>query len=195
MKNSTKLFTSIFTCGAITLGYLSSVSAHEGSHIIVSGDDTIRVYQKNNNGNTNYVVNGKEFTWNDLSEDQQSRIKAVESKLAIAEKKLAKQEIAIKKITSQMEEKAELLEKEARKIEQAFVKVSKHKMNFNDLEKAMRELELSTRANEIALRAKELELDKLDDKLEAIDLSMVEEIEQHADEYEAVLMEIAKELD
>ena len=63
---------------------------------------------------------------------------------------------------------------------------------MNDLHRLANELAKLSSINEGLLKVKENEMHEIEKKMEAVDLSLISEIESHAKELEQVLIEIAQ---
>ena len=171
----------------------SSVHA-DVSRYSSDGDNEIRVYYQNDDSNKVYQVNGKTFYWHELNNQQQSRLKAVEDKMARVEKALNVQEIKLNKFAKQIQTKAKLIQQKADKIEKISVDFHKDKVTLSDLHTLAAELEKLSSINEGVLAKSEFEMEQLEHQMDKVDLSMVNELEQHAREFEQVLVAIAEEI-
>ncbi len=161
-----------------------------------SDDDknNIRIYHEERNENRIYEVNGKKFYWKDLSPNQKEKLTKIDAKINKVEARIKTKENKISKIAEELESKARIIEDEMRKFEQATIKVKKPLVNRRDLEQMMRKLENIVNINENVIRVNELDMQKLEEKIEAIDMTFANEIDPHIKELESVLVEIAATL-
>ncbi len=191
--NSVKKYSALITlCSTLLLG--SSAFAHI-TYVTSEDDRHINIENLHNQEEARYQVNGKTFTWSDLTKEQQARLAPIQAKLKALEEKVSVDEKAIQEAVAAIEVKAKELELEVHKIEQATVKVEKGTLSLKEVAELSRTLAQKTRVNEQVIKEKARELRKLEVALPRIDKSKLEEISEHADELEDVLVEIAETMD
>ena len=187
----------LLTAVATTTACVSDAFAeNEIRQVSIFGDDgnKIRIINGYDKELAVYRVNGKTFTWQDLSPSQQNALLEAEKPLKRAEKQLQAQEKEIQFASNKIEAKAEEIEKIAHKIEDMFEGIDYEDMTLKQIRKHQEKVSKIMDEHEMAMKVKELELQELEDAMVHIDQDLVEEVETSAKQYERVLVDVAAKL-
>ncbi|MCO4798577.1 MAG: hypothetical protein KC484_05160 [Colwelliaceae bacterium] len=191
------LFTKILLSATSALMFIGALAlttpnVHADVTYNTHSDNDISISISDDHNEKIYRVNNKQFSWHDLTAEQKSKVTLIEDKIKKVERSFNVQEKQLSIFAKQLEEKAQIIEDEVNKLEQVSVKFDKENINLNDLNHLANELAKLSSVNEKLLRIKELEIHEIEKKMEAVDLSLIGEIEIHAKELEQVLIEIAQ---
>ena len=180
------------------IGLLAASSNHVQADVTrdYHNENNITIYHASakNGGDKRYYVNGKSFYFNDLTPEQQLKISEVEQQLDRLNGQFQQHEQQLVHFSQQMDEKARAIEDEVLKLEQVKVKFEKDSINMQDLASIADELSKLASINEALLHQKELEMAEIEQKLNGVDLSLLEDIEDKAHQLEEILIDIAKEI-
>ncbi|GLX77277.1 hypothetical protein tinsulaeT_06170 [Thalassotalea insulae] len=157
-------------------------------------NDQVIIHSAANNKDPLYIVNGKSFHFSELSPAQQAEIKVIQDKLTAVEQEFDRYQDKIDKISAQLEQKAHVIEKEVRKLEQASIPYGKSKISLQDLSTIAQQLTSLANLDDELMQQKQKEMAVLEQQLDAVDWSLVDDIERHANALEQVLITIAKEI-
>jgi uncharacterized lipoprotein YehR (DUF1307 family) len=172
--------------------YIETLSSTDhSSSLLQSGNHQIRILHDSEN--KNYIVNGKRFSFQQLSSEQKKRILELEAKLDKLEQSLTIDEERLETWSEKMELIAEQMEQEAeefedtfddfdfeqgsRELEQVSLKIAKASRNLED---KMRQLEKSMRALQV--------------EMPQINQQAISQLEVVAENMERILVEIAEEI-
>ncbi len=197
----TKLITAallIVSTVTLTMACTSDVhAASESTRVskISLNNNHITVRFDEDKGIRHYTVNGKTFTWNDLTPNQQARLSAIEEKLDANEAIIQSNEQDIRELTAQVEAKVADVERAAAAIEQALESLDIDNMTVRELQQKMPEIEHLMEENEHLMQAKEVEMLVEESRLFSIDEEAIAALEAQAKVYEQALVEIASELE
>ncbi len=167
------------------LSEISSVPSNDtpisdNHHVHIHGDRDNRVY----------FVDGKEFTVDQLSEEQKKQINAIHQKMNQLEGAFEVDSDRMEEWGKKIEQVAEELEIEAEKLEGAMNSLEfdghTHSMDeFSEkMEKASQNLEVKMQALEKQMHAMEIKMPKIDQKT-------MSEIEEQTNKLEKLLIEVA----
>lgn len=154
----------------------------------------IEITIPDNNQDKIYHVNGKTFYWKDLNKAQQSRVTAVEHKLKAVERSFQYQENELANFARQLDDKALEIENEVDKISRIRENFDKDSLNTSELHRFASEMIKLSAINEAILKQKEQEMHQIEQQLNAVDFSLINDIENHAKALEQVLLEIAEQI-
>lgn len=159
----------------------------------ISDHHNIRIQDRN--GQRLYAVDGKEFTYDQLSDEQKEKINQLEEKLSKLEIALELDSERMEKWSEKMEVVAERMEQEAEKLEDVM-----EALEFDLDTKSIDVEHISTSLNE-ASRHMEVKMGELEEKMRdmeinipAIDEIKISEIEVHAEKLEKLLIEISENM-
>ena len=169
---------SLAMCVILSVSHDAKASSkHANISINYKGDESI------------YHVDGKRFTFNELSPDDQKRVVKLEKQLAALEKTLDKKTHHIEKFSEKMEKVAEALERQARHFETAI-----EEADINDLEDASEKLGKASQMLERKMRVLEKQLRNMEFDMPEIDHAILDDIETQAHKLEELLVDIAKRI-
>ncbi|WP_206484382.1 hypothetical protein [Thalassotalea sp. G2M2-11] len=156
--------------------------------------DGITIFRSDDEQEKRYYVNGKVIYFHELNQAQKQRISAVEAKLDHLQQQFQIQEGKLEQFAAELEQKAQTITDEVSKLEQVSVKFDKDTINMQDLAVISAELSKLALIDEALIKQQEQEMAKIEQQFDAVDLSIIKEIEIQAAKLESVLIDIAKEL-
>jgi len=195
-SNSVKKWSTmaVLGCALLSSGATLTAFASELSFNSESDNGTIKIVRSLEKNATTYYVNGKKFTWSDLSPDQKKRLKLVEKRLEIAEQKLDVKSLKLEKLAHQLDEKAMKLEQAAQKMEKALVKMEPTLMTLESMEKLSSTLQSMSTSHELEIMEQSIEIEKISSLLEEESASLEGKMDVHILALEKALITIANEL-
>lgn len=167
---------------------VSEISSDLEQRSYISDNHHIHIH--GNHENRVYYVDGKEFSYKQLSDDQRKQIDKIHAKMAKLEDSLDLESNRMEEWGDKMEKVADKMEVEAEKMEDAMNSIEfdghSHSMKeFSEkMEKASRNLEVKMRELEKQMHAMEL-------KMPAIDQQNISDIEEQTEKLEELLIEIS----
>jgi len=163
---------------------ISKISGNASDRHHISDHHNIRI--REHNGQRLYSVNGKEFTYEQLSDEQKEKINQIDEKLS-------KLETALEFDSKRMEKWSQKMEREAERFEDV-VEDLEFDMDAKsiDVEHISKSLNEASRHMEIKMRDLEEKMHEMEIKMPAIDELKISEIEVQAEKMETALIEIAK---
>ena len=141
-----------------------------------------------------YRVNGKTFTWRDLSKSQQEALLEVERPLKHAEQQLDIEEMKMERSTDQLDAKADEMAALADKMDALLDNADYDKMTVKQIQAHQDKISQAIQVHETTMKQKAKELTELKEKIYQIDKALIEQVEAGARDYERVLVEVASEL-
>jgi len=186
----------------LTASMLSTACVHdvnadyEVKQVSLLGDNgnKIRIINGFDKSQAQYRVNGKTFTWQDLTKRQQSQILVAEKPLKEVEALLDLKEEELNLAVEEVEAKSEEIEEIAELIEDAIHDVDYEDMSIAEVKEQKAKLKKVLKKHDLAMKVKQLELEKLEDKLPKIDKQLLKDVKHKAQIYEQTLVEVAAEL-
>jgi hypothetical protein len=154
--------------------------------------NNIQISISQDNHKKRYQVNGRSFYWHDLSKKQQAQIKIIEDKINNIEKSWLVQEKQLTVFTKELENKVRVIEDQVSKLERVGVKLENE--NINDIYRVADKLATLSAINEAVLRAKYAEIQEIEQNIDQVDFSLINDIERHARELETLLIKISESL-
>lgn len=189
----TKLTNSILSAVTAVILLFSAIGfAHEQQ--IFNQDKQISVYNLHDKSKTIYQVDDKRFTWEQLSSSQQAKLTEIENKLKQAENAFAYNDPKVDALLKEIEVQAKAIEKEAKAIELATIQIDKKTASFADISRWSQQLSSTAQINEQAIKEKSKALQQLEQQLPKVDKGQVALLEQHSQELELALIDIASTL-
>ncbi|MCW8879161.1 MAG: hypothetical protein OQK04_17345 [Kangiellaceae bacterium] len=169
---------------------VNQLSATESSET-VKQSSRISILQSGDQYTRTYVVNGKRFTWSDLTTEQRETISKLEKEIENAERNLMVSERQLEAIEKILEVKADKLEEVTEKLEEIEKLRMTESISVAELEKFA--LKKEKQALEIAevMREKEVEMREFEEKIRQLDIIDTTEIDEVAERLDALLVEIA----
>ncbi len=158
----------------------TSVSHYSNDNHII----TIR----GNTGERIYIVDGKKFTFAELSDEDKKRIKDVEIKLNALEKTIDFQSDELELWSEKMEAVSEKMEEEAEKFEEMFEDFD---IDYDELDVVSQKLEKARSKIELKMQKLEKQMELLEIKMRQIDQDKLNALEDIAYQYETILIDIA----
>ncbi len=168
-----------------------SISSNASTVTMTDNEQSTYISVSGKNENKVYRVNGKAFTWNDLTDEQKARLGKLEEKIAKAEKTIQIDEEKLEKIEALLEVKEEALEEQAAKLEEAAERIASVTLESKPMKEAMKELEEKALVLEKQAMAFEKEAQLLEKEYSLVELEEIEKVEAVARELEKLLIEIA----
>ena len=187
----------LFAMLAASSAMVATVHAEqEIRQVTVLGEkgNRIRVINNYDKSLTEYRVNGKQFRWQQLSQQQQDAIAAAESRLDNAEQALQGEEYKLQIASDRIEAKAEEIEFIADKIEDLFDGVDYDEMTLKQIRQHKEQISEEMDKHKIALKLKDLEMSELEKEMFELDPALIERVKSSARQYERVLLAIATDL-
>ncbi|MEW6991351.1 hypothetical protein AADZ91_11745 [Colwelliaceae bacterium 6441] len=173
---------------------LTAPNVHADSQYQPSHDNQVIVFASENNEEKRFVVNGKSFNWSELTPEQKTRVTTIEDKIATIESKFKTQEKQLNFFAKTLDEKAKMIEDEVSKFEQVTAKLEQKNINMANLHRLADELAQLSSINNQMMKMKALEIQQNEKAMMQVDLSLISQIETHANELEQVLVEIAESI-
>ena len=153
----------------------NATSKHHQISVVHEGDEQI------------YHVDGKTFTFDQLSEKDKRKLRKLEKKLQAMEISLENDTERMEKWGEKMERAAEVIEREAEKLE-----ASLERLNISDIENLSAKLEAAGRVLEQKMEVLEDKLNLIEVQVPNIDQTLFENLEEQARELESLLVKIAE---
>lgn len=153
--------------------------------------NTIRISQ--NNGNPIYVLDGKTYQWEQLSDSQRERLTVVNKKISMAEAKITQMEKEFQPLIDAIEQKAEEMEQIADRIEmetQALENIDT--MSLKEIRETSERVEAIVRANEQEMRALESAMRVKEGQMREIELKYLGKEHETARELERYVDEVVE---
>lgn len=154
----------------------------------------VTITQANENAKRQYTVNGKTFYFDELSSQQKQKVAAIEKKLEKTQRAFKVHQSKLDKLSVKLAKKSKEIKAEAEKLQAVSTKFKKDEMNMSELHRIADELAKLTKVSQKAIQQKQSEIHKLQQQVHKVDLSLVDDIEQQADELKETLVEIAQTL-
>lgn len=172
---------------------VSQISGNASDRHHVSNHHNIRI--REHDGHRLYTVDGKEFTYDQLSDEQKEKINQIEEKLSKLETALELDSQRMEKWSQKMEIVAERMEREAERFEDV-VEDLEFDMDSKsiDVEHISKSLNEASRQLEVKMLKLEEKMHEMEIKIPAIDELKISEIELQAEKLETLLIEIAKNM-
>lgn len=179
------------------LGLLAAFTNPVQADIAYENDNNpnhIQIYRTHDEGNKRYVVNGKVILWQDLTAEQQARISIIEDKLSATEKAFEKQEQELTMLAEAVARKAQFVDSGLASVEQAREALNDSEVDMNSLHRMADKLANISKVNQTLLKQHEIAAQALKRKVDAMDMSYIDDVQIHAKALESVLIEIASEM-
>lgn len=189
-KKSRKITHSLFVTLFALIAVTGAVNAHNS--VRIHNDDNIIIEHLHNKQETRYQVNGKTFTWSDLTKEQQATLRPIEEKLKLLEDSIIINTDAFEQAVITLEEKAREMELEVRKLEEVTLEIEKNTVNLDDI--ARWSQALSEKIDHSLLDEKAKEMAALEQLVPEIDEEKLKELEDYTQEYETLIIEISKSI-
>lgn len=189
----TKLTNPILSAVTAAVLLFSAIGFAHDQHIF-NQDKQISVYNLHDKSKTIYQVDDKRFTWEQLSSLQQAKLTEIENKLKQAENAFAYNDPKVGALLKEIEVQAKAIEKEAKAIELATIQIDKKTASFADISRWSQQLSNTSQINEQAIKEKSKALQQLEQQLPKVDKEQVAQLEQHSQELELALIDIASTL-
>ncbi|GHF97823.1 hypothetical protein [Thalassotalea marina] len=154
----------------------------------------IQIHRALNDNDKRYVVNGKVILWQDLTPEQQAKISAIEKKLHATERAFDKQEKELTLLAEQVSRKAQFVDSGLESVEQAREALNENNIDMNSLQRMADKLANLSKVNQDLMKQHEVAAQALQQKIDAMDMSFIDDVQVHAKALEEVLIEIASQM-
>ena len=187
--SKTSLVISFIALFSITV--LSAAHAPETA----SQSSKISILQSGDQNSRTYVVNGKRFSWGDLTNEQKETIAKLEQDVEKVEEYVEISERRLEEMERILEEKADKLDQVTEKLETIEQLRASEGNSVAELEKVALQMEQQALSIAQAVQAKEVEMRELEEKLHQLDLIDMTQLDEASEKLDALLIEIAESID
>ncbi len=152
-----------------------------------SNDHHIQIHSHDNQ--RYYRIDGKEFTYDELSSDQKRKITKLEKELEQFEINIELDSEQMERWAEEMEQVADKMEIKVQKLEDA---MSDAELDFGSLEEFSEKMTRFSRNMNIEMTALEEQMKKVEHNMPKFDQQNISELEAKAKKLETLLIEIAE---
>ncbi len=185
----------------ISVGLFASAQTMAFEPFHEDDQNTITIFRSGDENSRHFEVNGKHFSWNDLSEEQKQKIRILEKEMDAAELAFEASESHLEAMAEELEARADQLaiSSEALIEFDDVVVFEPNETNDNisveDLEAIAAQMEKNARQIRQAMRSKAVEMREIEEKLRHLDSVDTSKIDRAARKMEMALIEIAETVD